>query len=87
VIVGDELPRTTILEGIKQMRPKVMACKRDITGVVKVKIAVAASGTVTGVTVVETPDAGLAECVVAAIKGSKFPASPGGGSFQVPFSF
>jgi outer membrane biosynthesis protein TonB len=66
-----------------------MACgdKSSAKGQVKVSVKVAPDGRVAGVTVKNTPDPGLGNCVAGAMQGAHFSKTQNGGSFGYPFVF
>jgi predicted Zn finger-like uncharacterized protein len=85
----DGLDRGMISEGVGKVKARVMACgdKSSAKGIVKVSVKVGADGNVTGVTVKQTPDAGLGDCVAGAMQKATFAKTQTGGSFAYPFTF
>lgn len=86
--VPGALERQMITSGIGAVKTKVMACARgDVKGIVRVKVKVSPAGAPEVVTVTQTPDADLGECVVAAVRSATFATTRSGGSFSFPFVF
>ncbi|HEX5062980.1 MAG TPA: TonB family protein [Kofleriaceae bacterium] len=83
------LDRQNISNAIAAVRTRVSACalKSPAKGKVKVSVRVDASGRVTSVAVVSTPDPVLGACVASAIQSAKFAPTQQGGSFSYPFIF
>ena len=84
-----ELDRGMVMAGMDKMKPVVIRCgeKWSATGTVKLSVQVDGDGHVTDVSVLATPDAGLGNCVMAAIRKATFGKSVNGGSFKYPFAF
>jgi len=74
---------------VEKIKPKVVACgeKAGAKGTVKLDVSVDPAGNVKSVSVTESPDAALGECVSAAMKRAKFGKSVNGGEFVYPFVF
>jgi TonB family protein len=85
----DSIDRVAISEAMAKVKPQLVACANasKAKGTVKVKVEVAPAGTVKSITIVETPEKSLGECVVAAVKGATFRATKAGGTFSYPFVF
>ena len=71
------------------MRAKVDGCgaKSSAKGTVKVSVKVAPNGSVSSVTVKESPDGALGSCVSSAMQKATFAKTQNGGSFSYPFKF
>ncbi len=78
-----------ISNGIAAVKARVTSCgdKSPAKGKVKVKVQVAASGSVSNVAVETTPDPSLGACVSAAVGKASFAKTQKGGSFSYPFVF
>lgn len=85
----DGLDRAMISDGVNKVKAKVQACgdKSSAKGQVKVSVKVNPGGDVASVAVKNTPDAGLGNCVAAAMQKAKFAKTQNGGSFGYPFMF
>ena len=85
----DGLDRGMIAEGVGKVKARAQACgdKSSAKGQVKVSVKVGADGSVTSVTVRNTPDPGLGNCVVGVMQTAKFGKTQSGGSFAYPFQF
>jgi predicted Zn finger-like uncharacterized protein len=85
----DGLDRTMIADGVAKVKQKAQACgdKSPAKGQVKVAVKVGPDGSVVNVTVRNTPDPGLGNCVAGAMQTAKFPRTQSGGSFAYPFQF
>lgn len=85
----DSLDRAMISDGVAKMKARVMACgdKSPAKGQVKVSVKVAADGSVANVTVRNTPDPGLGNCVAGVMQQARFAKTQTGGSFAYPFQF
>lgn len=85
----DALTKSDISEGVGKVRSRVDGCaaKSSAKGTVKVSVKVSGGGTVSSVTVKESPDPGLASCVQAAMQKATFTKTQNGGSFSYPFIF
>lgn len=89
VDVPDSLDRAMISEGIAEAKARVMSCdgKSVAKGIVKVSVEVSPNGDVTSVTVKQTPDESLGDCVAGEMKKATFAKTLTGGSFAYPFTF
>ncbi len=87
--IPDELDRPMVKAGVETVKPKIVTCgeQHAAKGTVKVSVVVADVGTVKKVSVVESPDSALGECVAAAMRNAKFGKSARGGEFVYPFVF
>ena len=87
--VADGLTKADISAGVAKVSAKANACgaKSSAKGKVMVSVKVSAAGTVTAVTVKETPDPGLGSCVASAMQKATFAKTKNGGSFSYPFRF
>jgi outer membrane biosynthesis protein TonB len=85
----ESLDREAISSGMASVRAKVAACASTAPakGTVKIHVRVAASGLVTNVEVVATPDPALGGCVARAVARAVFPRTLTGGAFSYPFVF
>lgn len=83
----ESLSRTMVSEGISKVAGKMSACDRGIKGEVKLKVKVAANGSVSSATVASTPDASLGNCVASAMQKATFGKTQNGGSFSYPKKF
>jgi predicted Zn finger-like uncharacterized protein len=85
----DSLDRTMISDGVAKVKGRAQACgdKSPAKGQVKVSVKVNADGSVASVTVRNTPDPGLGNCVAAAMQSARFARTQTGGSFAYPFQF
>ena len=85
----DVLTREIVSAGIAKVKTKVAACgeKSEAKGRVKAKLVIAASGSVTSVSITETPDEALGACVAAVLKTATFDRTKSGGSVSYPFNF
>ncbi|MBA3392493.1 MAG: zinc-ribbon domain-containing protein [Deltaproteobacteria bacterium] len=85
----ESLDRTMISEGVGKVKARVMACgdKSSAKGQVKVSVKVNPDGSVSSVSVKDTPDAGLGRCVASAMEKASFKKTQNGGSFGYPFVF
>ena len=85
----DALDRAMISDGVNKVKAKVQACgdKSSAKGQVKVSVKVNPGGDVASVSVKNTPDASLGNCVAAAMQRAKFAKTQNGGSFGYPFMF
>ena len=86
---AESLDRTMISDGVSKVKARAMACgdKSPAKGQVKVSVKVGPSGSVESVTVKNTPDAALGNCVAAAMQKASFAKTTNGGSFGYPFVF
>jgi hypothetical protein len=87
--IPDSIDRAIITQGIASVKARIMACgdRSSAKGRVKVSVKVAPDGSVMSVTVKETPDVPLANCVAETIQRAKFAKTAAGGSFGYPFVF
>jgi tRNA A-37 threonylcarbamoyl transferase component Bud32/outer membrane biosynthesis protein TonB len=87
--VPDSLDRGMISEGVSKVKARVMSCgdKSSAKGIVKVSVKVGPDGNVSGVTVKQTPDAALGDCVAGAMQKATFVKTQTGGEFRYPFTF
>lgn len=85
----DSLDRAMISDGVAKVKARAQACgdKSSAKGQVKVSVKVGADGHVVSVTVRNTPDPGLGNCVAAAMQKATFARTQSGGSFAYPFQF
>ena len=85
----EQLTPAMITTAMNAVRSRVMTCgdKSSAKGRVRVHLRVANDGKITNIAVEETPDAGLAACVVAAVSHATFPSTQAGRSFSVPYTF
>jgi TonB family protein len=88
-VVPEELDRAMVKAGVETIKPKVVACgeKAGVKGTVKLAVSVDPEGTVKTVSVTESPDSALGECVAAAMRNAKFAKSVKGSEFVYPFVF
>ncbi len=87
--VPESLDRSMISSGVGAVKAKVMACgdKSSAKGQVKVSVKVNPDGSISSVTVKNTPDAALGNCVASAMQRARFAKTQSGGSFGYPFVF
>ncbi len=85
----ETLDRTMITNAIGVVKPKVIACASDLSikGVVKATVKETPDGAPAAVTVRNTPDRALGECVKQAVASATFTRTQKGGSFSYPFMF
>ncbi|HEU4728609.1 MAG TPA: GYF domain-containing protein [Kofleriaceae bacterium] len=85
----DSLDRSMISEGVAKVKARVMSCgdKSPAKGQVKVSVKVGPDGHVSSVTVKNTPDAGLGNCVAGMMQKATFARTQSGGSFSYPYTF
>jgi hypothetical protein len=85
----EALDRTMISEGVAKVKARVMSCgdKSPAKGQVKVSVKVNPDGAVTNVTVKNTPDPGLGNCVAGMMQKATFAKTQTGGSFSYPYTF
>jgi TonB family protein len=85
----DSLDRAMISDGIGKIRARVMACgdKSPAKGQVRVSVKVGPDGRVTSVTVKNTPDDGLGNCVASMVQKATFAKTQTGGLFAYPYTF
>lgn len=87
--VPETLDRDQIADAIGRSRGALEACGAkypDAPAVVKVKVRVSTSGSVSSVDAVDETDPAVVGCIAAAIKKTKFPATRKGGTFTFPAS-
>jgi predicted Zn finger-like uncharacterized protein len=85
----DSLDRAMISDGVAKVKARAQACgdKSSAKGQVKVAVKVGPDGSVASVTVRNTPDPGLGNCVAGVMQTAKFAKTQSGGSFAYPFQF
>jgi hypothetical protein len=86
----DALDRGMISAGISAVKGRVAACgdkAPGAKGIVKVHVKVGGDGHVANVSVSQTPDQGLGNCVASAVQRASFAKTQNGGSFSYPFPF
>jgi TonB family protein len=85
----EDLQKADISAGIAKVRSRVEGCaaKSNAKGTVKVSVKVAGNGSVSSVTVKQSPDSTLASCVQSAVTKATFTKTQHGGSFSYPFTF
>jgi predicted Zn finger-like uncharacterized protein len=85
----ERLDRGMISDGIGKVRALVTTCsdKSSAKGQVKVSVKVGPDGKIISVTVKETPDAGLGNCVAGMVQRATFAKTQEGGSFAYPYTF
>lgn len=85
----ESLDRAMISDGVGKVKARVMTCgeKSPAKGQVKVSVKVSPDGRVASVSVKNTPDAGLGDCVAGAMQKATFAKTQTGGSFAYPFTF
>lgn len=85
----DSLDRTMISDGVARVKARAQACgdKSPAKGEVKVSVKVAPDGHVLGVTVKNTPDPALGNCVSSVMQTARFAKTQSGGAFAFPFRF
>jgi TonB family protein len=85
----ESLDRTMISDGVAKVKARAQACgdKSPAKGQVKVSVKVSPDGSVANVTLRNSPDPGLGNCVVAAMQTARFARTQTGGSFAYPFQF
>jgi hypothetical protein len=83
------LDRAAVRAGVDKVKAVVIGCgeKTKVKGTVKLSVSVGSDGRVEDVTVKETPDPTLGDCVAGAVRRATFAKTPGGGSFTYPFVF
>jgi outer membrane biosynthesis protein TonB len=85
----ESLDRAMISDGVAKVKARVMSCgdKSPAKGQVKVSVKVSPDGHVSGVTVKNTPDVGLGNCVAGQMQKATFGKTQSGGSFSYPYTF
>ncbi|HEY5948187.1 MAG TPA: molybdopterin-binding protein [Kofleriaceae bacterium] len=88
-VVPDAIDRAMVKAGVEKIKPKVVSCGEQYgaKGTVKLAVTVDGEGTVKSVSVTESPDSALGECVAGAMRHAKFGKSVNGGDFNYPFVF
>ncbi len=83
------LDKSMIQSSMSSVKPAVIVCGEayPVKGTVSLRVDVAPSGAITGLTVRAAPDPGLGECVASAVRKASFPQTDNGGSFGYPFVF
>jgi hypothetical protein len=85
-----KLDRAMVVPAVEAIKPTVIACGERPNvpkGTVKLQVHVGPDGHVTFVTVAETPDQALGDCVSRAMQRAVFPVTQTGGGFTYPFVF
>jgi predicted Zn finger-like uncharacterized protein len=87
--VPEGLDKPMISDGLNKVKARVMSCgeKSSAKGQVKISVKVGADGHVTNVTVKNTPDAGLGNCVSSMMQKAMFAKTQTGGSFSYAYTF
>jgi len=85
----ESLDRAMISDGISKVRARVMSCgdKSQAKGQVKVSVKVGPDGHVANVTVKNTPDDALGNCVAGMVQKATFAKTQTGGLFAYPYTF
>jgi len=85
----ESLDRAMISDGIGKVRARVMSCgdKSPAKGQVKVSVKVGPDGKVASVTVKNTPDGALGDCVAGMVQKATFAKTQTGGLFAYPYTF
>ena len=85
----ENLDKMMVRAGVEKVKPRVVSCgeKAAAKGTVKITLTVSPAGAVTSAEVAETPEAGLGNCVLGAMKSASFGKSVNGGTFTYPFVF
>jgi len=85
----ESLDRAMISDGVAKVKARVMSCgeRSPAKGQVKVSVKVSPDGQVTSVTVKNTPDANLGNCVQSMMQKATFAKTQTGGSFSYPYTF
>jgi outer membrane biosynthesis protein TonB len=83
------LLRAMVSAAIDKVRPRVMACQErtHASGRVVVWMQVDPDGHAATITIRDTPDPALGDCVVTAMQDARFLKTQTGGSFHAPFVF
>jgi len=83
------LDRDMIKDGVEKVQGRAQACSSTSSahGQVKVSVRVGPDGHVMGVTVKNTPDPALGNCVTGVMQRATFAKTQNGGSFSYPFTF
>jgi outer membrane biosynthesis protein TonB len=78
-----------ISDGVAKVKARIMSCgdRSPAKGQVKVAVKVGPDGHVTIVTVKNTPDADLGNCVAGMMQKATFAKTQTGGSFAYPYTF
>lgn len=87
--LAEALTPAAIKAGLATVHSKALACgaRSSAKGKVQIAYKVAASGSVTSATVLESPDPALGACVATAAKRATFAKTRTGGSFKYPYHF
>jgi predicted Zn finger-like uncharacterized protein len=87
--VPEGLDKPMISDGLGKVKDRVMSCsgKSSAKGSVKISVKVGADGHVTNVTVKNTPDANLGNCVASMMQKATFAKTQAGGSFSYAYTF
>jgi len=87
--VPEALDRSMISAGVAAIKARATACgdRSAKKGIVKVSVKVNPDGSISSVTVKETPDPALGSCVASAMQKARFAKTQNGGSFGFPFPF
>jgi predicted Zn finger-like uncharacterized protein len=85
----ESLDRGMISDGVSKVKARVMSCgeKSPAKGQVKVSVKVSPEGHVTSVTVKNTPDVNLGNCVQNMVQKAMFAKTQTGGAFSYPYTF
>jgi TonB family protein len=88
-VIPDSLDKAMVRAGVETVKPKIVACgeQNGAKGTVKVAVTVDDAGKVTAVSVIESPDTALGECVAGAMRKARFGKSVNGSEFNYPFVF
>jgi molybdopterin adenylyltransferase len=88
-VIPDSLDKAMVKAGIETVKPRIVACgeQNGAKGTVRVAVSVDDAGKVTNVSVTESPDTSLGECVAAAMRKARFGKSVNGAEFNYPFVF
>jgi hypothetical protein len=75
--------------GLAKVRPYAKGCAStySVKGKVTVAMKVSPDGSVSSVSVTQTPDRQLSECIAAELRKAKFRKTNNGGAFSTTFSF
>jgi outer membrane biosynthesis protein TonB len=78
-----------IQAGVSHIKTRIAACgdRSSAKGRVKLSVKVAPDGTVSDVTIRDTPDPDLGQCVGKEMRRARFEKTDLGGSFSYPFVF
>lgn len=83
------IDRESVTKAIAPVKPQLVVCGEQSgkAGTVKVVATVTTDGHVSGVTIAETPDPALGNCVAAVVKTLTFPATAAGATFSYPIVY